>query len=88
MTLIGNKRNVAVWISPRTKGRKPAEAKKSKETAPTSTKGRKSGLANKSKESAPKTNERDESVTTEQSTLEEEGSTDNVDDEDDEDSES
>ncbi len=74
--------------SPRTKGRKPAESKKSKEAAPTSTKGRNSGQANKSKESAPKTNERDESVTTEQSSSEEEGSTDNVDDEDDEDSES
>ncbi len=69
--------------SPRTKGRKPAESKKPKEAAPTSTKGRNSGQANKSKESAQKTNERDESVTTEQSSSEEEGSTD--DDEDDED---
>jgi hypothetical protein len=74
--------------SPRRNGRKRAEAKKSKEAAPTSTKGRNSGQAKKSKQSARKTNERDKSVTTEQSSSEEEGSTDNVDDEDDEDSES
>ena len=69
--------------SPRRNGRKRAEAKKSKEAAPTSTKGRNSGQAKKSKQSARKTNERDKSVTTEQSSSEEEGSTD--DDEDDED---
>ena len=69
--------------SPRRNGRKRAEAMKSKEAAPTPTKGRNSGQAKKSKQSAQKTNERDKSITTEQSSSEEDRSTD--DDEDDED---